>query len=166
MLLHALLFVFPFAMAFAAASDLLTMTIPNRLSLGLCIAFFFIAPAAGLSWQDILSHLGVGLGMLLAGFGMFAAGWIGGGDAKLLAAASLWLGLDPMMLFLGYATLFGGALALVLLAYRSMPAAALPLPEWAARLHVKGAAMPYGIAIAAGALTVYPSTTWFAALAS
>ena len=166
MLLHALLLVFPFAMAFAAVSDLLTMTIPNRLSIGLCIAFLLIAPAAGLSLQDALSHIGVGLAMLAVGFGMFAAGWIGGGDAKLLAATALWLGLDPMMLFLGYATLFGGLLALLLLAYRSVPAAALPLPEWAARLHVKGAAMPYGIAIAAGALTVYPSTAWFAALAS
>ena len=71
-----------------------------------------------------------------------------------------------MMLFLGYATLFGGALALLLLAYRSVPAGALPLPEWAARLHVKGEAMPYGVAIAAGALIVYPSTAWFAAFAS
>jgi prepilin peptidase CpaA len=166
MLLYALLLVFPFAMAFAAASDLLTMTIPNRLSVGLVLAFFIIAPAAGLSWQEILAHAGVGAAMLVAGFAMFAMGWVGGGDAKLLAAASLWLGMDPMVLFLAYATVFGGVLAVAILIYRSFPADALPLPEWAARLHVKGGAIPYGVAIAAGALTVYPTTQWFAALQS
>jgi prepilin peptidase CpaA len=162
---YPLLFVFPFGMAFAAASDLLTMRIPNRLSVGLCAAFLLLAPVAGLSWQEILSHLGVGAAMLLVGIALFSVGWIGGGDAKLLAAASLWLGYEPMLLFVGYVTLFGGALALAILAYRSVPAGALPLPGWAVRLHAKGEAMPYGVAIAAGALAVYPSTQWFAAFA-
>jgi prepilin peptidase CpaA len=166
MLLYALLLVFPFAMAFAAASDLLTMTIPNRLSVALVLAFLVIAPVAGLTWQDILAHIGVGAAMLVAGFAMFAMGWMGGGDAKLLAAAALWLGGDPIMLFLGYATIFGGILAVVILVYRSLPAEALPLPGWALRLHAKGGSIPYGIAIAAGALAVYPSTPWFTALQS
>lgn len=166
MLEYPLLFVFPFAMAFAAATDLLTMTIPNRLSLALCAVFFVIAPIAGLSWQELLSHLAAGSLMLLVGILLFSLGWVGGGDAKLLAAASLWLGFEPLVLFLAYVAAFGGALAVVILAYRSMPAGALPLPEWAARLHTKGGAMPYGVAIAAGALVVYPSTKWFAAFAA
>jgi prepilin peptidase CpaA len=162
---YVLLFIFPFAMAFAAATDLLTMTIPNRLSIGLAAAFLVVAPIAGLGWQEILSHLAVGSCVLLAGILFFALGWVGGGDAKLLAAASLWLGLEPLVLFLGYVAIFGGALALAILAYRSVPAGALPLPVWAARLHTKGGGMPYGVAIAAGALVVYPSTSWYAALA-
>lgn len=165
MLGYLLLLVFPFAMAFAAATDLLTMTIPNRLSLGLCAAFLLVAPAAGLAWQDMLTHLAAGALMLLVGIAMFSMGWVGGGDAKLLAAASLWLGFEPMVLFLGYVAIFGGVLAVAILAYRSVPAGALPLPSWALRLHAKGAGMPYGVAIAAGALTIYPSTKWFAALA-
>ena len=59
----------------------------------------------------------------------------------------------------------GGALALLILAYRRCPAYAFPLPNWALRLHAKGEGMPYGIAIAAGALAVYPSTQVYAALA-
>jgi prepilin peptidase CpaA len=104
--------------------------------------------------------------MLLAGIVLFSLGWVGGGDAKLLAVASLWLGFEPMVLFLGYVAIFGGALAIAILAYRSVPAGALPLPGWAARLHAKGEGIPYGVAIAAGALMIYPSTNWYAALAS
>lgn len=165
MTVYPLVFVFPLAMAFAAATDLLTMTIPNRLSVALCAAFLLIAPLAGLSWQDILSHLAAGSLMLLAGIVLFALGWMGGGDGKLLAVASLWLGFEPMTLFLAYVAALGGALALLILAYRKWPAGALPLPNWALRLHAKGEGMPYGIAIAAGALAVYPSTQVYTALA-
>jgi prepilin peptidase CpaA len=162
---HLLLFVFPFAMAFAAATDLLTMKIPNALTLGLAAAFLVAAPVAGLAWPELLSHLGAGALLLILGIILFSLGWVGGGDAKLLAAAALWLGFDPLLPFLSLVTVFGGALAIVLLAYRSVPATALPLPDWAARLHAKGGAMPYGVAIAAGALTIYPSTAWYGALA-
>ncbi len=166
MLEYSLVFVFPFAMAFAAATDLLTMTIPNRLSIGLAAAFFALAPLAGLGWQDVLSHMGAGAAMLLAGILLFSLGWLGGGDAKLLAAASLWLGFDPLVMFLAYVAAFGAVLAVAVLAYRSTPASALPLPGWAARLHTKGEGMPYGVAIAAGALVVYPATHWYAAFTS
>jgi prepilin peptidase CpaA len=162
-LVHSLLFVFPFAMAFAAATDVFTMTIPNRLNIGLALAFFALAPIAGLGWQDVLSHMGAGAAMLLVGILLFSLGWLGGGDAKLLAAASLWLGLDHLLVFLTYTAAFGGALALAVLAYRSAPVGALPLPGWAARLHTKGEGMPYGVAIAAGALFVYPATQWYSA---
>jgi len=160
---HLLVLVFPFAMAFGAATDLLTMTIPNRLSIGLCAAFFLLAPVAGFGWHDILSHMGAGAAMLLAGILLFSLGWLGGGDAKILAAAALWLGFDHLVMFLAYTAAFGGALAMGILAYRSLPASALPLPGWAERLHTKGEGMPYGIAIAAGALFVYPATNWYAA---
>lgn len=158
-----LLFVFPFGMAMAAALDLLTMQIPNRLSLALCAAFLVVAPMAGLTWEQGLTHFAVGLGMLLAGIVLFSLNLLGGGDAKLLAAASLWLGPEQLLLFVVLVTIFGGALALAILAYRRVPASALPLPHWAIRLHGQGQPMPYGVAIAAGALAVYPSTLWAAA---
>ena len=166
MLDNPLIFVFPFAMAFAGAMDLLTMTIPNRLTLGIAAAFFAIAPIAGLSWHDFFMHLAAGSAMLIVGIVLFSLGWLGGGDAKLLAAAALWLGVEPMPMFIGYVTIFGGVLAIVILAYRSTPATAFPLPGWALRLHAKGGGMPYGLAIAAGALAVYPTTAWYAAFAS
>jgi prepilin peptidase CpaA len=161
---YPLIFVFPLAIAYAAAIDLLTMTIPNRLSLGLCVAFVLIAPLAGLTWQDMLLHLAAGSLMLLIAIGLFALGWMGGGDGKLLAAASLWFGFEPLVMFLAYVAVFGGALALIILAYRRSPAGALPLPDWALRLHAKGEGIPYGLAIAAGALAIYPTTQVYAGL--
>ena len=88
----ALLLIFPALMAYAAASDLLTMTIPNRLSLALVAGFAAFAILAGLSMQAVLLHLGAGAAVLAASFALFAFGWIGGGDAKLAAATALWLG--------------------------------------------------------------------------
>lgn len=165
MLNTVLLFVFPFAMALAAATDILTLKIPNTLTLGLAAAFVVVAPLAGLTWAEMASHLGAGALMLLAGILLFSFGWVGGGDAKLLAVGALWLGFEPLMLFLAYVAIFGGALAMTLLAYRRFPAGAFPLlPDWAVRLHARDGAMPYGVAIAAGALVMYPSTGWYTAL--
>jgi prepilin peptidase CpaA len=162
---HLLLLVFPLAMAYAAASDLLTMRIPNSVSLGTAAAFLVLAPIAGMPAQEMLMHLAVGSAVLIAGMALFSLRLVGGGDAKLLAAASLWIGHEQLLAFLVYVTIFGGVLALLLLAYRRTPAGALPLPAWAARLHNSGEGMPYGLAIAAGALAVYPMTTWPALLA-
>jgi prepilin peptidase CpaA len=159
-----LLLVFPFAMAYAAAFDLLTMRIPNGVSLGIAAAFLVLAPIAGMPVQEMLMHLLVGTAVLIAGMILFGLRYVGGGDAKLLASGALWMGYDQLLPYLAYVTIFGGALALLLLAYRHTPADVLPLPTWAARLHNPGEGMPYGLAIAAGALVVYPLTAWPALL--
>src|SRR3954471_8163196 len=75
----ALLTTFPALMAYAAASDLVTMTIPNRLSLALIAAFAAFALAAGLPWGAILTHVAAGALVLAVCFGLFAFRWIGGG---------------------------------------------------------------------------------------
>jgi prepilin peptidase CpaA len=94
-------------------------------------------------------------------FTFFACGWIGGGDAKLAAATALWLGFDPLLEYLLTASIFGGALTLVIMRFRLMPMPALLQgQEWAMRLHRVDAGVPYGIALAAAALTVYPHTIW------
>ena len=117
---------FPAMMAFAASSDLFTMTISNRVSLML----------------------------------------VGGGDAKLAAAAALWLGFDHLLPYLLLASLLGGALSVGLIWFRMTP-----LPQWLARqawverLHGKDGGIPYGIALAAAALAVYPDTAWMTGLA-
>jgi prepilin peptidase CpaA len=106
----------------------------------------------------MLVHVVVGLAVLIANLVLFQLRLVGGGDAKLLAAAALWVGYEQLIPFIVYVTIFGGVLALVLLAYRRAPAGALPLPNWASRLHNRGEGMPYGVAITAGALIVYPLT--------
>lgn len=160
-----LLSVFPGAVLFAAAMDLFTMTIPNRVSLAMVAAFLFLAPLAGLGPWDMAYHAGAGLMMLTAGVLLFIPGWIGGGDAKLAAAVALWLGFEHVVVFVVYVALAGGMLAAVLLALRRMPLPGMIVAEpWAVRLHSRDGGIPYGIALAAGALCVYPNTAWFAAL--
>lgn len=160
---YALLLIFPAVMAFGGAMDLLTMTIPNRITLGLTAAFFLIVPFTGLQLEAILPHIAAGALILVAGIALFAVGGFGGGDAKLLATGALWIGFDGLPLYLLLVTMFGGALAVAILAYRYYPMDAFPLPEWAARLHKRKAGIPYGIAIAASALAVYPQTALFSA---
>jgi prepilin peptidase CpaA len=156
---------FPAMMAFAASSDLLTMTIANRVSLVLIGGFAVLAVLSGLSGPDMLSHVGAAAAVLAVAFVCFACGWIGGGDAKLAAATALWLGLSHLFDYLVYASILGGALTLLIIQFRT-----LPLPrvlvgkEWAERLHRQGGGVPYGIALAAAALLVYPQTEWMTAL--
>lgn len=162
-----LLMVFPICMAFAAANDLFTMTIPNRISLALIAAFAVTVAYAGLPADQILMHLGVGLAALAASFTLFAFRLFGGGDAKLLAAGALWMGTDLVIPLIAYITIFGGVLSVIILAYRRfIPAGSLPLPGWAVRLHTPGGGIPYGIAIAAAGLAIYPQTPIFLALAT
>lgn len=156
---------FPALMAFAAVSDLLTMTIPNRVSLLLVAGFALAAALAGMPMQEVLQHGGAGLAVLVAGFACFAMGWIGGGDAKVASAAALWLGLPHLLNYLLYASLFGGALTLFLIQFRHWPLPALlGRQPWLLRLHGKDEDIPYGIALALGALVIYPETEWVKAI--
>src|SRR4051812_31966217 len=109
------LMLFPALMAFAASSDLLTMTISNRVSLILAGGFFALALFAGMSGTEILLHLGAGGVVLLLAFGLFARGWIGGGDGKLAAATALWLGFDQLFAHVLFSSVFGRAFAILLL---------------------------------------------------
>jgi len=157
------LLLFPALMAFAASSDLFTMTISNRLTLALVVGFGALALMTGMPVTMMLDHAGAALLVLVVGFILFARGWIGGGDAKLAAATALWLGWPHLFDYVLYASLLGGALTVALLQFRKFT---LPVPvatmEWVERLHRPGGGVPYGIALAAAALLVYPSTAWMA----
>ncbi|HEY7242725.1 MAG TPA: prepilin peptidase [Xanthobacteraceae bacterium] len=159
----ARLTLFPAMMAFAASSDLLTMTISNRVSIFLAAGFFALAGASGMTASDMLSHVAASGTVLLVAFGFFTRGWIGGGDAKLAASTALWLGFSHLLPYLVYASLFGGALTLALIQFRVAPLPGrLARHEWLQRLHSREGGVPYGIALAAAALTVYPETQWMA----
>jgi prepilin peptidase CpaA len=161
----ARLLLFPALMAFAAASDLFTMTISNRVSLLLAAAFLVLALASGMAPYDLLSHLGAGALVLVIAFTCFAMGWVGGGDAKVAAAAALWFGFGHLMNYLLYASLFGGVLTILLLQMRQWPLPyALTGQIWLMRLHAKESGIPYGIALAIGALMIYPETDWVKAV--
>ena len=157
----AVLCVFPWAMAFGGAMDFFTMTIPNRVSIFMVVGFCVLAPFLGIGLNGFMWHLISGLLMLALGAFLFYRGIIGGGDAKLFAAGALWVGFDHLMLFTLYAALAGGVLTLAIVAYRYFT-----LPDWmsrqawAARLHDPAGGVPYGIALAAGAMMTYPLMKW------
>jgi prepilin peptidase CpaA len=155
------LLLFPAMMAFAASSDLLTMTISNRVSLALIAGFLLMATMIGMPAEQVMWHVGTAAGVLVITFTFFARGWIGGGDAKLAAATALWLGPEHLLNYFLYASLLGGVLTLFMIRFRLMPLPnVLTGREWAERLHRLDAGVPYGIALAASALMVYPDTPW------
>jgi prepilin peptidase CpaA len=161
----ARLSLFPMLMAFAAASDLLTMTISNKISLLLIAGFALLAGLGGMPLHDVLLHLGAGAAVLSVAFAFFAMGWVGGGDAKLAAGIALWFGFGHLMDYLVYASIAGGALTFLILQFRKWPLpAAVRAQGWVQRLHEANGGIPYGIALAIGALVIYPETGWMRAV--
>jgi prepilin peptidase CpaA len=159
------LMLFPTLMAFAASSDLLTMTISNRVSIAVAVGFFVLALMSGMGPVEVLSHAGAAAVVMIVTFGFFTRGWMGGGDAKLAAATAMWLGFDHLMNYLIYTSLLGGALTLMLIEFRLVPLPGLLAGQfWAQRLHRQGGDIPYGIALAGAALLVYPETPWMKAI--
>lgn len=164
MISAALLVIFPMLVAFGGASDLLTMTIRNRVSILLMAGFAALALATGLPLSAWGSHA---LGLLVVFpvcFGFFAAGWMGGGDVKFISAISLWIGFSPELAgFVLLVSTYGMLLTLGLLFMRTslvLPAS-LARQEWLARLHDQKSGIPYGVAIAVAGLQIYPMTSWF-----
>ncbi len=159
---YLILLLFPALMAYAASSDLVSMTIPNRLSFLLVSGFFLVALALGLPLSSLGMHVAAGSLVLVITFGLFAAGWIGGGDAKLAAGTALWLGWDKLLDYGLAASVFGGVLTLLILQFRAIPLPrfAVGMP-WLLILHHPKTGIPYGIALAAAGLAVYPrSPLW------
>lgn len=157
-MLEAIIFVvFPFAMVFAALSDLLTMTIANRVSLLLIATFAIVAPLTGMDMATYGMHFAAGALVLVVGFIGFAAGGVGGGDAKLLTAIAVWCGFsDVLVVYLLYAALLGGLLTFAILFFRGTYIAeqAGARFEFLQRIGRKDAGVPYGIALGIGGLLV------------
>lgn len=155
----AILSAIALALIVAAAYDVATLTIPNWLSLILVGLFPAAGILAGFGASDWAWHVAVGAAALFAGVAVFAFGFAGGGDAKLFAAGSLYMGFSGIGPFVFAVALTGGALVALLLIVRRMPLPVTLLSQpWVARLYQKGQGVPYGVAIAAGALLVLPHT--------
>jgi prepilin peptidase CpaA len=152
------------ALLFAAAHDALTYTIPNGLALAIAVAF---PVAAILAFTEVawLSHLAAAGIVLVLGTVLFRMGLFGGGDIKLWAAVALWTGLGALLYQAICITLLGGAMGLLAMLGRAI------LSRWGARLSIslerlprvlrpKGA-IPYGVAIAGGAILSIPRIAEF-----
>ena len=133
----------------AAIEDAIRLRISNLLVLAVLVAaivaMFVAGPTIAL-WQNFA----VLLGLLIVGTPLFAAGKMGGGDVKLLAAAGLWFDLRGALMMIGSVLVAGGILALIIIVVR--------LFGWSDamrdRIHLlkRGGGIPYGVAISAGAL--------------
>ncbi len=155
----AVMIFFPVLMAFAACSDLFTMTISNRVSLALIVGFLPLAFLLGMPLNTLLLHLSCGAGILVVTFSFFSFGWIGGGDAKLAASTAIWLGWENILQYGVVAAVLGGFLTLALVMVRRWPLPpTLMRRAWIARLHDEKSGIPYGIALAAAGLLIYPET--------
>ena len=150
--------IFVFALIYAAFSDARAMTISNKISLAIIVAFALATPLAWESWAMFGQHMGVGLVFFIAGFAMFAVGGLGGGDAKLMAATALWWSWGDALMYVFYTTLFGGLLALFLMLGKKYIPVRVATSGLVGQMFTETKKMPYGIALAAGALMVLPGS--------
>lgn len=152
--------VFPILAVHAAVTDFFSMTIANRVSLGLLAAGIV---ALGLT-DPTLAAFGrhfAAAGLVFAiGFSCFAFGWMGGGDVKFASAIAFWLGWSQLLDFGLWVALWGGGLTLLVL---TSDRVLDPLPilkvGFLRRFH-EHKRVPYGIALAAGGLQVFAESPW------
>lgn len=152
----AIFMILPFCLCLAAFTDLFYMKIPNWIPAVVLGSFLVIAPFSGLGWPEIgMSFAGAAI-VFSACFALFALGVMGGGDAKLLTAASVWFGFGmPLVGFIAFVSYIGGFLTLVIVLLRTQSnlvmAMGLPIPNSL----LLARKIPYGIAIAIGGFMAF-----------
>ncbi|MGY6569173.1 MAG: A24 family peptidase [Salinarimonas sp.] len=165
-ILTILILAAPALLILAAIYDVFTMTIPNKISLALIALFAIVAPFVGMDWWTALMHVGAGVMVLTIGIGLFAMGWVGGGDVKLAAATSLWIGFGLMLDYFLIVAIAGGLLTLAIIILRRLPLPdAARRQEWLSRLYNPTNGVPYGVALAAAAIIVLPESSAWESLA-
>ena len=147
------------SMTALAVHDVATFRIPNWANSALAVGFLLFAAAAILAGGEVrwLEHLEAGAIVFVVGFGLFQVRALGGGDVKLLAAAALWVGLEGLLPFVVWVGVAGGGLVFLLLLLRKnlliLVAWASPrIPQSFPRVLTSGEKVPYGVAIAIGAI--------------
>ena len=149
--------IFAGLLVYAACTDVVSLTIHNWVSIALAVLFLPVASLTHMPLAEIGVHYLFGLGLLAVGFFLFQAGVIGGGDAKLLAAATIWPGFTAFVPFIFWTTMSGGFIALGLLMARQQFAPAPVQPAFVNRLLTPKSGVPYGVAIMLGGLMALPS---------
>ena len=149
----------------AGLSDFLSFKIPNIISILLVVFYFIALVPFNFDFLQLVSNLSTAAGMLAICFLLFIGGYIGGGDAKLLTAISLWTGLESLSTFIFFTTLSGGGIALLLIGFRYFD---LPVKlkriYFIKQLYDEKTFVPYGIAIASGALVTLDDILVFSPL--
>lgn len=166
MIANIALLAFAFLMLIAAWTDVAKFTIPNWIPGVIILIWAAAAPFLGLGWSGAGLSLATFAVVLALGMALWAPGWLGGGDVKLIAAGALWFGWPDVFVFILFAAAAGGVLALVLIALRRVaPALPVSAEVIGKSALAPGAPAPYAVAIAAGALLALPQSALFATLA-
>ena len=147
-------------MAYAALRDLINFTIPNWIPVAMICGFFLAAVAKGGLWSlATLLHASTGIAVLAVVALLFFRGLIGGGDAKLIATASVWMGWPQLTPFLLVMALSGGVLALVWLVARRVTTSALT-PSWTHSYFTAARGIPYGVAVGFAGVVMFITQDW------
>ena len=141
-------------MLWAAVCDVRVFEIPDSLTIILlvtAVGYGLLTP--GFGW---VSHIAAPALFFALGLFVFARGWMGGGDIKLMTGIAAWTGLGHLLPVLLGTAIAGGLVTLLLLLARK--AAAGREAAGVPRLFHADAPIPYAVAIALG-------TAWWAAQA-
>jgi prepilin peptidase CpaA len=171
-MLHTLsVSILPALLIIAAASDVLSLRIPNWLNILMAALFFPMAWFTGMPMAEFGIHLAVGAGLFVFGFLLFQVGLFGGGDAKLMAAAGLWFGSAQALPFLFMTALAGGLLALyiavwsIIKMHLDIHVGEEKLGSFGKRFLALKPNVPYGLAFAVGGIIVFRDSWWMQAIA-
>ena len=138
----------------AAVSDAISYRIPNLLVLALA-GVFIVWAALNYAQTAWLSHFGAAFLCLAAGFVLYQLRQMGAGDVKLLTAVALWAGLNGLIVLLLFMSLSGLLVLPLILLARWLVARAQARNVWkwtVPRVLTKREGVPYGVAIALGAI--------------
>jgi prepilin peptidase CpaA len=162
---NATLIMFVYLFIQAAVSDMLTMTIPNKHNALILLLFLATIMWVPMGWDKLLWSFAAASLTLIVGFLCFTRGWMGGGDVKFATVIVLCIGSELALSFALLASIYGGALTLFILFARkqALPLSLMKLP-WLVRLHDKKTGIPYGIALSAAALHIFPQSNLFRSL--
>ena len=140
---YGLLVLLAIGLLFAAVTDLQHRRIDNWLNLAIALAAPLFWWANDLSlWPQVAMQLGVAAGTFALLAALFAAGWMGGGDVKLLTALALWIAPPLFLDLVIMMALLGGVLTIGFAAWHLT------------RRRSERLAVPYGVAIALAGLWV------------
>jgi len=140
---YGLLIALAIALVFAAITDIQRRQIDNWLNAGIALAAPVFWWTSGLSlWPDVVIQLGIAVLAFAFFAGLFALKLMGGGDVKLLTALALWIEPNAFLQLLIIMALAGGVLTIIMGGYHFV------------RRQKERLAIPYGVAIAFGALWV------------
>ncbi len=144
----------------AAIKDTLSLKITNGLNLSIAALFIPAAFVAQIGWGLAGAHLLAGLIAFIVSYLLFSFRVFGGGDAKMIPAVMLWIGPAGWIQFAVGMALSGGLLGIVILmARRAVPVELTP--GFAQNIMSKENGIPYGVAIALGAVFAAPHSELF-----